>query len=167
MPTNPPWGALFSPCRRYRYRLWRQWDPARPYLLWILLNPSTADEITNDPTVERCMRRAVAWNFGGVQVCNIFAWRSTDPKALRLAPDPVGRPENDQAILAAAKGAGSVICGWGNHGSLHRRSEEVVDLLKLEGIKAGCLGVTRQWEPRHPLYVGYSQQVLVFVQPPP
>ena len=94
-------GATFSPCRRYRYTLWRQWDE-RPPATFIMLNPSTADETANDPTVERCQRRAQAMGYGGVRVANIFALRSTDPRALYTAEDPVG-PENDHALLTLAR----------------------------------------------------------------
>lgn len=82
-------GAAFSPCRRYRYRLWRTWGDAAP-AVFVMLNPSTADEIENDPTVERCERRARAMGFGGLRVANIFSLRSTDPTALYTSDDPVG-----------------------------------------------------------------------------
>jgi hypothetical protein len=75
---RPARGAAFSACRRYRYRLWRMWD-RRPHCCFVMLNPSTADELANDPTVERCERRARAWGYGGLEVANVFAWRSTDP----------------------------------------------------------------------------------------
>lgn len=82
-------GATFSECRRYRYRLWRYWDRSKPPLCFLMLNPSTADDLSNDPTVERCQRRALAMGFGGLEVVNIFAFRSTDPAALYSLP--VGR----------------------------------------------------------------------------
>ena len=86
--------------------------------VFLMLNPSTADAIDNDPTVERCLRRALKMGFGGLMVCNTFAYRSTDPEKLYEVEDPVG-PENDQIILARARSAGMVICGWGTHGALH------------------------------------------------
>lgn len=110
-------GAAFSGNREYRYRLWRTWDSATLPALFILLNPSTADETKNDPTVERCERRARTMGFGGLVVANLFALRSTDPKALYSHPDPVGEI-NDLAILSAAVNAGIIICGWGRHGGL-------------------------------------------------
>ncbi len=89
--------AEYSDCERYRYRLTRIWDPDGEKALFIMLNPSTATEVQNDPTVERCERRARALGFGAFRVTNIFAWRATDPKDMRAAPDPVG-PANDDAI---------------------------------------------------------------------
>ena len=95
--------ALYSDCERYRYALTRIWEPKGQRALFIMLNPSTATEVQNDPTVERCERRARALGFGAFRVCNIFAWRDTDPRAMRAAAEPVG-PENDAAIVTA--------CDW-------------------------------------------------------
>lgn len=147
-------GARFSPCEKYRYALWRRWND-HPYALFLMLNPSTADEIDNDPTVERCQRRAARMGYGGLWVANIFAYRSTDPAALYSIPDPVG-PENDQAILDAARNAGIVICGWGTHGNHLDRGEKVLALLRDAGVKAHCLQLNADGTPRHPLYVGYD-----------
>lgn len=149
--------ARFSPCWTWRYDLWRCWNPAGPTILWLLLNPSTADELNNDPTVERCERRSRAVGAGGYHVCNIFALRSTDPKGLYTAADPVG-PENDEAIIATARAANRVICGWGNHGRLHNRGREVLAMLRENNIVPYCLKVTGASEPGHPLYIGYSVQ---------
>ncbi|MGB0903605.1 MAG: DUF1643 domain-containing protein, partial [Mangrovicoccus sp.] len=107
--------AVYSPCELYRYTLTRVWDPAGRKAFFVMLNPSTATEVQNDPTVERCERRARALGFGGFRVANIFAWRDTDPKKMRAAADPVG-PENDAAIMAGCGWADQVICAWGAHG---------------------------------------------------
>ena len=95
-------GAVFTPCKRYRYRLWRTWDASKPPLVMVVLNPSIADVSRNDPTVERCQRRAMASGHGGLEVVNIFALVSTDPAALYTTADPVG-PENNSAILDAVE----------------------------------------------------------------
>lgn len=108
-------GARFSPCRRYRYLLWRGWDATKPSATFVMLNPSTADEVDNDPTVERCQQRAIQMGYGGLRVANIFAFRSPDPRALYREAEPVG-DENDAAIIQAAQGAGIVVCAWGTHG---------------------------------------------------
>lgn len=150
-------GARFSACGRYRYSLWRHWDTDAPYCLFLMLNPSTADEVRNDPTIERCERRARAMGFGGLYVANLFAWRSTDPRALALADDPVG-PGNDRAIVKAAKGAGRVICGWGNDGTLLGRDAQVLALLRRARIEPYALAVNKDGSPRHPLYVAYSEE---------
>ena len=90
--------AVYSPCERYRYSLQRVWDETSGLLTFIMLNPSKADEVSNDPTVERCERRARALGYGGFCVVNIFAWRETDPQKLRKARAPIG-PANDESIL--------------------------------------------------------------------
>lgn len=151
-------GAAFSECRRYRYRLWRYWDRSKPPLCFLMLNPSTADDLSNDPTVERCQRRALAMGYGGLEVVNIFAFRSTDPSALYTLDDPVG-PENDRAILDACQLAGMVICAWGNHGrELNGRSAIVRAMLEEAGIAPFALAVNSSGEPKHPLYVSYEKE---------
>lgn len=151
-------GATFSGCRRYRYRLWRYWDRSKPPLCFLMLNPSTADDLSNDPTVERCQRRALAMGYGGLEVVNIFAFRSTDPSALYTLDDPVG-PENDQAILEACRLAGMVICAWGNHGGeLNGRGAVVRAMLEEAGIAPYALTVNSSGEPKHPLYVSYEKE---------
>lgn len=144
-------GAVFSDCGRYRYKLWRLWS-SRPYVLFLMLNPSTATAEKNDPTVERCQRYATAWKYGGLHVCNIFALRSTDPMALYDKPDPIG-PGNDDVILEVAHGAGQVVCAWGNHGKHLDRSRQVIAMLQDAGIQPYCLTVTGTGEPGHPLYL--------------
>src|SRR5512135_1752078 len=96
-------GARFSIDRRNRYALWRVWGHDEDICNFLLLNPSIADEVTNDPTSVRCERRARRWGFGGLIVTNLFALCATDPAGLRRVADPIG-PENDAAILEAARG---------------------------------------------------------------
>jgi hypothetical protein len=159
-------GAIYSDCGLYRYRLWREWGAARRTLLWIMLNPSTADHLgNNDPTIERCERRAAAWGFDRLEIVNLFALRSPDPRVLRRAAAPVG-PENDRAILEAAPNADEILCAWGALGRLHDRASQVRTLLAapglaglgLAGLKLTCLGLTRSGEPAHPLYLPYSRE---------
>jgi hypothetical protein len=144
--------AIFSECRAYRYSLIRRWADG-PIQTWIMLNPSTADEVVNDPTVERCQRRATSHGFGALEVVNIFALRSTDPKVLYGHDDPVG-PLNDNYILDAAKRSNQIVCGWGAHGALHNRGFEVAKILKEFDINA--LATTKGGQPRHPLYISYD-----------
>lgn len=148
-------GAVFSDCRQYRYRLWRIWDDSRPPAAFVMLNPSTADEVDNDQTVERCERRAHAMGFGGLQVVNIFALRSTDPTALYSHAEPIGR-DNNAAIIEATREAGIVICAWGTHGNLNNRGAEVKAILDRSGIEPHCLVLNANGTPKHPLYVGYD-----------
>ncbi len=122
-----------------------------------MLNPSTADEMKNDPTVERCERRARANGFGAFCVVNIFAWRATDPRELLRAEDPVG-PENDRAIFEKADWADQIIVAWGAHGKFQQRGATVLKLLMSEGHTLYHLGLTKAQQPRHPLYVAYANQ---------
>ena len=148
-------GAVFSPCKTYRYRLWRTWDATKKPIVFMMLNPSIADENQNDPTVERCQRRAMSLGFGQLQVVNIFSLISTDPRGLYTCDDPVG-PENNAAIQEAVKGADTVVCAWGTHGGHVDRAREVVGLLKVAGVNPQCLGLNSDGSPKHPLYVSYS-----------
>lgn len=152
--------AVFSPCRTYRYVLRRPVGLGGGTCLFVMLNPSTADETVNDPTIRRCMGFARDWGYGLLLVANLFALRSTDPRALYAAEDPVG-PENDRHILAAASEAGVVVCAWGNHGAHLDRGRAVASLLKGEGVEARCLGVTGTGQPRHPLYIPKAQALEV------
>ena len=149
--------AVYSPCERYRYTLTRVWEPEGRRAAFIMLNPSTATEAQNDPTVERCERRARALGFGAFRVLNIFAWRDTDPKAMRAAADPVG-PDNDAAIIDSLPWADAVICAWGSHGELLDRGPEVDVLLRERDVPLAHFGLTKHGHPRHPLYVGYAVQ---------
>jgi len=145
-------GARFSSCMTYRYYLWRWWDKSRPSANFLMLNPSTADEVDDDPTVSRCGKRAANLGFGGVVVTNIFALRSRDPSKLYVTDDPIG-PENDEAILEAAHQAGIVICAWGQHGAFVQRATKVTQMLTAAGIDLHCLRLNKDGSPAHPLYV--------------
>lgn len=145
-------GAEFSACRTWRYRLWRVWDDARPYANFLMLNPSIADANVLDPTVTRCVDFAMKWGCGGLQVTNLFALVSTDPAGLYQAEDPVGQ-ENDRAILEIARGAGVVVCAWGNHGVHKDRRDAVLGMLRREGVKVTYLRMNGTGEPSHPLYL--------------
>jgi hypothetical protein len=146
--------AVYSDCETYRYLLTRIWAPG-PRALFVMLNPSTATEAQNDPTVERCERRARALGFGAFRVTNIFAFRATNPKLMRAVADPVG-PDNDQAILASVEWADTIFCAWGNHGLHMNRGPAVESMLRAKGARLCHLGLTGQGQPRHPLYVGYD-----------
>jgi hypothetical protein len=147
--------ARFSECRNYRYELRRVWGDG-PLVNFIMLNPSTADEVNNDPTIERQCRRIRKWGLGhgGLVVTNIFAWRSTDPRVLKTLPDPVG-PENDRVITDVARDAGLVICAWGTHGELLGRGKAVAH--RLSAISPlHYLKMSDSGHPWHPLYLSYD-----------
>jgi hypothetical protein len=149
--------AVYSPCAQYRYLLTREWQGARGRVLFIMLNPSTATEAQNDPTVERCERRARALGFGAFRVCNIFAYRATDPRVMRAMADPIG-PLNDAAIAGSLPWADQVICAWGTHGAHLGRGAQVEALLRGWGGALWHLGLTKAGQPTHPLYIGYDRQ---------
>ncbi len=139
-------GATFDPTGVYRYRLWREWDPALPTVAFIMLNPSTADATYDDPTIRRCIGFARSWGFGRLEVANLFAYRATRLADLRAAPDPVG-PCNTEHLAAACAKAGLVIAAWGNG-----RLFVPADPPHLPDVPLATLGLTRLGEPRHPLY---------------
>jgi hypothetical protein len=152
---DAPSVATYSECERFRYDLTRIWDPAGGRVNFLMLNPSTATEVQNDPTVERCERRARALGFGGFRVSNIFAYRATDPRDMRAQDDPIGA-ENDAAILNAARWSGRVVCAWGTHGAHLGRGPQVERLLRSTGLPLLHLGLSKAGHPKHPLYIGYA-----------
>lgn len=133
-------------------------------MAFVMLNPSKATEVQNDPTVERCERRARALGYGGFCVTNIFAWRETDPKAMRGAFDPTG-PDNDTAILSAAASADQTIAAWGTHGAHLLRGPEVARLLTQAGHRLHHLGLSKAGHPRHPLYLSYTVKPEIWADP--
>jgi len=153
--------ALYSDCLCYRYALSRVWDTGGQRVLFVMLNPSTATEVQNDPTVERCERRARALGYGAFRVCNIFAWRATDPRDMRAAPDPVG-PDNDAAILEGVAWADTVVCAWGTHGAHMDRGATVARLLRKTQKPLTHLGLTKAGHPKHPLYIAYAVQPMAW-----
>lgn len=152
--------AVYSACEAYRYSLERVWGNG-PRVAFVMLNPSTATELQNDPTVERCERRARALGFGGFAVGNIFAYRATNPKVMRAVADPVG-PANDAAILAMAAQATQVVCAWGTHGLHLGRGAAVEGLLRGVGVPLYHLGLSLGGLPKHPLYIGYETQPVLW-----
>ena len=148
--------AIYSACETYRYRLDRRWSDAPP-LTWIMLNPSTATEAANDPTIARCEARARAGAYGGLRIVNLFALRATRPADLKRHPSPHG-PANDGHLLDACAGAACVVAGWGVHGVHLDRGADVRRLLRDSGVAIHTLGLTQHGQPRHPLYVAYATQ---------
>jgi len=145
------YGAVFDASGMYRYSLWRAWYADHPRIVFIMLNPSTADEQRNDPTIRRCIEFARTWQFGSVEVVNLFAYRATDMKELLKVDDPVGE-ENDRFIVKAVEGCSTIVVGWGTKGTLLGRDRQVMQLLTSKQ-DVYCLGMTKDGHPRHPLYV--------------
>ena len=141
-------GAEFSECRTYRYVLWRRWgwQGYAKQVMFIGLNPSTADETEDDQTVRRCVRFAKDWNYSGLLMVNAFAFCATDPGEMKKAGDPIG-PENDEVIAYRAAQAGLIVAAWGAHCSTERELEVCHTI----GKTIHCLGRTKAGRPRHPL----------------
>lgn len=152
--------AKFSDCDQYRYTLGRRWNQGVRRVCFCLLNPSTADATKLDPTLTRCHRYAVRWGFDTMDVVNIFALRSTDPKGLKEVEDPIG-PDNDRHIARLAKQADLVIAGWGTHGALMDRGDRVLEVLRSVCVPH-CLEVTKHGFPKHPLYLKGDLEPQVF-----
>lgn len=169
--TNAARVCEFSPCRQWRYTLWRSWvvedmlvgecsaeTRAHEFLMVIGLNPSTADETQDDPTIRRCIGFAKRWGFGALCMTNLFAWRDTDPRGMKAAVDPVGA-DNDHWLGEVASGAGLILAAWGAHGMHGRRAEIVRHFMPKQ---LHCLTVNADGSPKHPLYCRSDLQPIAF-----
>jgi hypothetical protein len=153
--------AVFGPGRAHRYLLTRTWDPGRPVVTWVMLNPSTADAFTDDATIRRCRGFAIRESAGGIAVVNLFAYRATDPAGLRAAAGPVGEL-NDTYIRDACPPGRLVIAAWGAHSLAAGRGAAVAAMLAAAGVRLHCLGTTSHGHPRHPLYVKAAAPLVPF-----
>lgn len=149
--------CVFSPDRAYRYTLNRVWNQDLTTCMFIGLNPSTADENQNDPTVTRCINYAREWGYGSLVMTNIFGFRATDPKDMKADDDPVG-PDNDYWLRKTAERSGIVIAAWGTHGAYLDRGNEVVALIP----DLHCLKVTKDGFPSHPLYLKKNLNPIIY-----
>lgn len=149
--------ALYSDCETYRYALTRVWEPDGKRILFVMLNPSKATEVQNDPTIERCERRARALGYGAFRAVNIFALRETDPHKMRKHAAPEG-PDNQSVLIESCSWADTVLAAWGTHGE-HLGQGPKTEALLFDHCDQIChFGLTKHGHPRHPLYIAYSQQ---------
>lgn len=155
-------GARFSRCRRYRYALWRRWDWQGPekQLMFIGLNPSTADETQDDPTVRRCIRFAKDWGFSGLIMMNAYSFRATDPRVMAAADKPIG-PGDDKAFRTWRSQVGKIVAAWGNHCS-PERADRIFHVLDRPVY---CLATNQSGQPKHPLYVAARTQPQLYWSP--
>ena len=159
MPLMPPdhssmeKTALLSDCTKYRYRLGRRWDD-REQVLFIMLNPSTADANMDDPTIRRCIGFAKAWGYGGMQVGNLFPFRSPKPMELLNAGSPHTDENLDHLGLMAAECA-AVVCAWGNGEIVRRLMSRVGPYDPIAGIEKplNYIELCKDGTPKHPLYL--------------
>lgn len=142
-------GAILSDDRTYRYRLWREWDTEKPALAWIMLNPSTADETKDDPTLRRCIGFAKDWGFGKVILGNLFAYRTSDPSELWSKGDIVGS-ENDHHLRSICDDAEKVMAAWGAYG--YKRGNRAARVAGMLDVDLYALDTTKEGQPVHPLY---------------
>jgi hypothetical protein len=151
----------FSPDRRHRYSLVHRWNPlfGERLIMWIGLNPSTADEAQLDPTLRRIARFSQRDGYDGFWMANLFGLRTPYPKEMMADPDPVGL-ENDASLIAAAGRCDRIVAAWGVSGAYQARADAVVRLFGKREL--WCLGTTQAGHPRHPLYVAGDQKLVRF-----
>lgn len=147
--------AIFSEDKKYRYALWRLWS-IEPKIMFIGLNPSTANESENDPTIRRVIRFAKDWGYGGVFMMNLFAIVSSDPKVLLTCENPIG--ENDYWLSATQRKCKDIVFAWGNFKEADKRSKEIIAMFD----KATCLGLNKNGTPKHPLYIAANTKPINF-----
>ncbi len=139
----------------YRYHLTRRWGPKIDTVVWVMLNPSTADADVDDPTIRRCISFSAELGADSLRVVNLYAYRATDPKHLLAVEDPVGPMNNTvirETLLAARAMRSPVIGAWGANARADRVSEFVTIADECR-VPLHCLGITKSGMPRHPLYV--------------
>ncbi len=153
--SNKTTDAVLSDCEKYRYELKRTWDDNKPKVMFIMLNPSTADAEQDDPTIRRCINYAKDWGYGGIYVGNLFAFRATDPKDLLRAEEPIGT-DNLQYLKSMQAECEITICAWGN-GDIVKKliNKHNPDYNPLQQInnKIYCLELSNTGTPKHPLYL--------------
>lgn len=147
--------AVLSPCRKYRYSLFRWWDKSKPYVMFIGLNPSTADETKDDATIRRCIQFAKDWGFGGLCMANLFAFRATVRADMKKYSYPTGF-QNDEWLLILAKDAALIVAAWGTDGNHLGREKRVKDMMP----PMKCLGKTLGGHPKHPLYLRKDTELI-------
>ena len=151
--------ANFSSCRKYRYSLSRIWDKQKKFVLFIGLNPSTADEEMDDPTIRRCSGYAQNWGYGGFMMVNLFAYRTTFPSNLKKVKCPIGN-ENDKYIVKLSKKADITVAAWGDNGNLYNRDKQVLSLVP----NLLCLKINKSGQPAHPLYLKKNLKLTKFAR---
>lgn len=147
--------AIIDPTGTYRYSLWRIWDHSLPKVVFVMLNPSTADHKEDDPTIRRCIGFSKDWGFGSLEVINLFAFRATNPYELKKCADPIG-PENDAYIRKALENRPRVIAAWGTKGGIDGRDRQVAKMLQPH--LPLCLGTSKDGHPKHPLYIAANYE---------
>lgn len=152
--------AVLSADGLYRYVLCRAWGTG-PLVTWVMLNPSTADADTDDPTIRKVMGFSRSWGMGSCAVVNLFAWRATDPDELLTAPDPVG-PQNSAAIEEWVGRAHLVVAAWGHRAEQVHGATPAAVIAGWAGTPLHHLGLTNAGHPRHPGRIGYATPLVAW-----
>lgn len=154
--------AVFDETEVYRYSLKRIWLPEKEAprkIVFVMLNPSTADHLKEDPTIKRCMVFSFGRHYDEMEIVNLFALRATDPADMKAHVDPVG-PKNDEYIRKACGSAETVVCAWGAHGDHLGRAASVRNLLP--DVPLRCFGTNAGGSPKHPLYLKGGLPLLAY-----
>ena len=154
-------GAVFDQHRAYRFVLWRFWDDA-PRVLFIGLNPSTADEYEDDPTLRRCLQFAESWGYGGLYLCNLFSYRSADPKLLPAAE--AIHPANIPAINMAWSLSVLHVVAWGDGVEVVENGKSIAENINKLVAPSLCFGLTQKGNPKHPLYLAGEVELVDYQQ---
>lgn len=161
MPTKPGHtlfgssGANFSGCGKYRFALWRIWDEDKPIITFVGLNPSTANEDTNDPTIRRVIRFANRWGYGGVYMMNLFPLVTPNPKDLLTKPIPKWAQRLNDSLLG--KIIDHVVFAWGSFPEAKEKGEQIA-----ARVKGQALAINKDGSPRHPLYVPAKTELIPY-----
>lgn len=153
---DPNFGAIFNENRKHRYVLWRIWNVQLPKLMFIGLNPSTANEFIGDNTIRKLNKITMYNGFGGYYMTNLFAIISSDPKILKTCTDPIG--DNDFYLKQTSKQCEKIIFCWGNFKEANERSVEVMQMFN----DAYCLIQNKNGTPKHPLYCKDQTKIIPF-----
>lgn len=153
-------GAILSSCKKHRLQLWREWDSNLPKVLFIMLNPSTADDQQDDPTLRRCIDFAKQWGFGGLYIGNLYSFRATDPWSL-LNVSKFSHRDNYKHLLTMANQCQLVVCAWGNYPVIKKLGIPLNVFNHLEQ-KLYCIALSKASKPKHPLYLKKSLTPIPF-----
>lgn len=154
-------GAVFDQHRAYRFVLWRFWND-NPRVLFIGLNPSTANELQNDPTIKRCIGFAQKWDYGGMFFCNLYSYVSTNPRLL-LWEEALHRA-NIPAITMATNLVSLTVAAWGDGINLVENGKSIAEHIAKLIAPSMCFGLTQKGNPKHPLYLSGETKLMEYQQ---
>lgn len=154
--------AVIDLTKQYRYWLLREWDASLPKMVFVMLNPSTADADVDDPTIRRCISFARKLDYGSIQVVNLFAFRATDPEGLKDKTINAIWDLNDKYIIETCENADMIVAAWGVNGKLYSRDIYVEKLIGTNTFDLHCLGVSAKGYPRHPLFVSGEVKPIIY-----